>query len=151
MANRNLFTDPVTAFVYAWPTNHSTEEAVTKSRQMGDGAPTSNIGLVPQQGADSPVVLQWKGKMFLDAEVTEIMHFWHLCNKQTILATDFTGSQYELIITDFSPQRVPCVRNPRCPDPANPNCFYTWSYTITLRIIRAFSGIWAAFDPQSTS
>lgn len=148
--NRNLFTDPILGTIYSWPTNHTTEEPVHKTRQMGDGAPTSNVGLNPQQGADGPIVFIWKGKMFLDAEVAAIMHWWHLCSTQTILATDFTGAQYELIITDFDPQRVPCVANPRIRD-GSPNTYYTWDYTMTMRIIRAYSGIWAVFDPLSTS
>ena len=143
--NRNVFTNPKTGAVYDWPVNHSTEEAIVVTRQMGDGANTDNIGLVPQQGAATPLILKWKGTFFTDAEVIETMAWWKLCETQTINATDFSGSQYELIITDFEPQRVPCVRNPRVS--SGTNAFYTWQYTITFRILKAFSGIWTSFTP----
>lgn len=134
----NIFANPKTGQTYRWPVNHETAEPITKSRQMADGAPTSNIGLIPQQGAATPLILQWKGKIFDPAQHDAFIQWWQLCEEQTIYLTDFKGNQYEVLITDFSPQEIACARNPRFPD-----LRYYYEYTFIFRVVRVISGPWA--------
>jgi hypothetical protein len=135
----NVFTNPANGATYTWPINHSEEEAVTKSRQMSDGASTDNIGLIPQQGAPTPMILSWKGSILTKAQLDAIISWYELCETQTIYVQDFSGARYEVLITDFDPQRVAVARNPR--DPANAPLWY-WTYTLTMRVLKVLSGDW---------
>jgi hypothetical protein len=136
----NIFTDPAgVKSSYTWPLNHNEEEAVNKSRQMSDGASTDNIGLIPQQGAPTPMILSWKGSILTKAQLDAMLSWWELCESQTIYVQDFAGARYEVLITDFDPQRVAVSRNPR--DPANAPTWY-WTYTLTMRVLKVLSGDW---------
>lgn len=135
----NQFIDPAgVKATYAWTINHSEEEAVTRSRQVGDGAPSSDIGLLPQQGVSYPLVFQWKGSLFTQAD-KDIMDSWYgLCEDQSIFLKDFDDNQYEVLITDWVPQRVPVAWNHRGQIP------WYWTYTIIIRVLTVMSGDWSA-------
>jgi hypothetical protein len=136
----NQFVDPANRLApFVWPINHNEEQAVNKSRQMSDGASTDNVGLIPQQGAPTPMVLQWKGSILTKAHLDAMLQWWELCETQTIYVQDFSSAIYEVLITDFDPQRVAVVRNPR--DPANAPTWY-WTYTLTMRVLQVLSGDW---------
>lgn len=135
----NYFIDPASvAPVYAWYINHSEEEEVQNSRQMADGAPTSDIGLMPQQGAAYPLVFQWKGTIFRQVDKDAMDGWYALCQNQSIYLVDFTGSSYEVIITDWNVQRVPVGNNKR-----GGNIPWLWKYTIIIRILNVISGDWS--------
>jgi hypothetical protein len=138
----NVFRDPATGVTYNWAVNHTEESSIAKSRQMADGGATDNIGLVPQQGAATPLILTWKGTFFDPEQLTEFLHFWELCEDHSIYLTDFAGDLYEVLITDFSPQRVAANRNPKFPD-----LTWVWTYDITMRVLTAFSGPWVGVSP----
>ena len=104
---------------------------------MVDGAQTDNIGLIPQQGSATPLILQWTGSFFDPAQLSAFLAWWQLCESQSVYLTDFSGDEYEVLITDFVPQRKIAMRNPRFPD-----LTWTWDYTITFRVLRAISGPW---------
>lgn len=134
----NIFRDPKGVRPqYAWQINHSEEQPVSKSRQMGDGAPTSNVGLIPQQGPATPIIFQWKGTIFDIGQLTEMLAWWQLCETQSIYLIDFSGAEYEVIIEDFAQNRKGVARNPR--DVTRP---WIWEYTINMRILHVYSGEW---------
>lgn len=138
----NHWINPKTNASYAWPVNHREEDPVGKSRQMGDGAPTSNIGMIPQQGAATPLIKTLKGRFFDDAQNAANLIYWELCEDHSIYFQDFNGDLYEVIITDYAPTRVAVARNPKFPE-----LTYVWDYTITMRVLTAFSGPWAGVSP----
>jgi hypothetical protein len=134
----NVFTDPAGVLAaYPWPINHLTESQVTKSRQMADGAPTSDIGLIPQQGPPSPLIFEWSGTILDEAQHRQFLIWWVLCEVHSIFLTDFAGSIYEVLITDYLPTREAVARNPRFP-----NQLWIYKYSMTLRILTVFSGPW---------
>lgn len=138
----NFFVDPSGGFPpYAWYINHSEEEEVQNSRQMGSGAPTSDIGLIPQQGERYPLVFQWKGTLFRQVDKNEMDFWYELCQVHSIYLIDFSGSSYEIIITDWNVQRVPVSVNKRGGVP------WLWKYSITMRILNVLSGDWSFLGP----
>jgi hypothetical protein len=140
----NIFTNPVNNATYSWPINHNEENEFGKSRQMGDGAPTSSMGLIPQQGASTPMVLEWKGVILTKAHLLQMIFWYQLCESQTIYVSDAAGNKYEVLITDFTEQKKPAAFNPR--DPTNAP-YWTWDYTLTMRVVRVISGEWAGVTP----
>lgn len=134
----NIFTDPAGVKAqYTWTINQSEEEEVQRSRQMGDGAPTQDIGLMPQQGANYPLVFQWKGTIFTQADKDAMDSWYALCDSQSIYLTDFDGNEYEVLITDWGAQRVAVAWNRRGQIP------WLWKYTITIRVLNVLSGDWS--------
>lgn len=140
----NYFIDPKTGHQYQWPLNHSSEEAVGKSRQMSDGAATDNIGLIPQQGSASPLILNWKGRILTYAQLTAMLGWWELCEAQSVYVQSYSGSRYEVIITDFQPQVVAVAQNRH--DPVNAPT-WVWDYTLTMRVLRSLRGEWVGVTP----
>lgn len=134
----NIFQDPAGVKAeYVWTLNHTEEEEAQNSRQMADGAATNNIGLIPQEGAPYPLVFQWKGSLFTQSDKDEMDSWFALCAAQSIYLTDFSGSSYEVLITDWDVQRVPGF-NRRGGLP------WFWKYTITFRILTVRSGDWSS-------
>lgn len=140
----NRFTNPQTNAFYDWPINHNEEGDIGKSRQMGDGAATNDIGLIPQQGAPTPLILVWKGTILKRAQLVAMVGWYQLCDSQSIYVSDPAGNSYEVLITDFTAQRKPTIRNPQ--DQANAPTWY-WTYTITMRVLRVLAGEWAGVGP----
>jgi hypothetical protein len=139
----NQFVDPAGRVpTYVWPINHNEESQITKSRQMVDGAPTSNIGLIPQEGSPAPLIFEWKGTILVEAQLTAMLQWWALCETQTIHVVDFAGDAYEVLITDFLPIRVALGANPR-----QANMPWKWTYTLTMRVLTVFSGPWQVVAP----
>lgn len=142
MRSPNQWLDPAHGTFYQWPVNHNEEQPIGKSRQMADGAPTSNIGLIPQQGAATPLIRTLKGNMFDDAQHAANLHYWQLCEGQSIYFVEFNADTYEVIITDYEANKKRVARNPRFPAKT-----YIWEYTVTMRVLRALSGPWAGVTP----
>lgn len=141
---RNIFTDPATAKTYSWQINHSEEQEFGKRRNVSHGALTNGTGLVRQQSDDSPLILQLKGTIFHLVQFEEMIAWWKLCEKQTINFKDFSGDEYEVIITEFLPVRERTVKNPR--DYANVP-YWFWKYDITMEVVRIISGTWQGVSP----
>lgn len=137
MRTPNVFINPVNGNTYEWPLNHNEESQVTKSRQMSDGAATDNIGLIPQQGAPSPLIFEWKGTILDPNQFNAMIAWWKLCENQTIWLSDFAGDTYEVLITDFLPIRTAVANNLRAPGKP-----WIWTYTLTFRVLTVFSGPW---------
>lgn len=137
----NVFTDPTNAETYAWPINHLTEESAGRSRPITRGAPTgSNVGLNRQQGDPSPATLRFTGTMLTKAQHDETIRWWAKCDTHTIYFKDFSGAEYEVLITNFDPKRRAVARNHK--DLANAPT-WVYDYTIEMEVLRAISGPWA--------
>jgi hypothetical protein len=141
---RNRFTNPKTAAVYDWAVNHSEEQEFGKRRNIDHGALTNGTGLVRQQSDDTPLVLHLKGTIFHKAQFEQMIAWWKLCETQTIYFKDFSGDEYEVIITEFLPVRERTIKNPR--DYANAP-YWFWKYDIAMEVIAIRSGTWAGVSP----
>lgn len=144
---RNHFIDPKSGFDYSWDTNHTTEESPGKSRTInhaGSTSRTTNTGLVKQQGDDGPLLIKLKGTMFKLTQVEYTIGFWQLCNSQTIYYKDFSGSEYEVIITSFVPVKKGVAKNPR--DKVNAP-LWIWEYSIDMEVVKVLSGEWVTVTP----
>ena len=141
---RDKFTDPATGNSYEFATGHAEEEAIGKARAISLSANTGNTGLVKQQGDTTPLVLKYKGTIRHKHQLEEFWKWYELCETQTIHFTDFAGEEYEVIITNFLPQRIPVVHNPA--DPVNAP-LWLWKYEISLEVITVISGILANVTP----
>jgi len=137
----NIFHDPAgRRSDYHWTINHSDETEVPRSYQMGNGAPTGNIGLLPQQGQPLPIVFQWKGTALTQEQVTELQQWFTLCGggipgapAQSIYLTDFMGEEFEVLITDLGITRKGVAWNRRGGVPL------IWEYTISMRVLSIIS------------
>lgn len=136
----NRFTNPVTGGFYDWILNHNEEEASGLERTIEHTAPTDGIGLIRQQGEEGPMVLQYRGSILQESQISTFRAWYNLCRSQTIYFRDFNGDEYEVLITSFKPQRKRVVRNPR--DPVNAP-MHTWTYEMSMEVLRVISGPWA--------
>lgn len=141
---RNRFTNPKNAATYDWQVNHSEEEEFGKRRSISHGALTGGTGLVRQQADDQPLVLQLKGVIFHKAQLEQMIDWFALCETQTIYFKDFSGDEYEVIITEFLPVREKTVKNPR--DFANAPLWF-WRYDIAMEVIAIRAGTWVGVTP----
>lgn len=136
----NVFIDPTDYTFYPWPINHSTEEAMGRSRQMGDGAPTANNGeLLPQSGASKPLVLSWKGRILTASQRDAMTQWWSICDQRTIFILTFRDELYEVLITDLTTTVVGVARNRADMVNARLN---VWDYTLTMRVLAALTPPW---------
>jgi hypothetical protein len=134
----NTFLDPAgVREAYQWPLNHEEEEQVQNSRQMGSGAPTNDISLIPQQGAKFPLIFQWKGKLFTQHDKDEMDAWYRTCDAHSIFLSDAAANVYEVLITDWDAQRKTGY-NPR----GNGLPFF-WEYTITFHVLTVIDGDWS--------
>ncbi len=109
---------------------------------MADGAPTSNIGLIPQQGAATPLIFTIKGRFFDDNQHAQNLAFWELCEGQSIYWQKFNGDKYEVMITDYEANQIRASRNPKFPDKS-----YIWEFTLTMRVLTALTGPYVGVVP----
>ncbi len=141
---RDSFIDPKTAFTYEWHIGHESEAAVGKKRAVTHSANTANTGLVRQQGDVQPLILKYEGKILHLKQYEEMFRFYELCETQTIIYRDYMGEEYEVLITEFSPQRLATVKNPK--DFANAPRHY-WKYTIEMEVVRVIKGALEGLSP----
>lgn len=138
MRTSNIFIDPAGIRAsYPWPLNHTVEEKGGKARSVTNTAPTGVVGLVREVNSSGPITMTWKGKIFTVAQLTEMWHWWQLCETQTIFIQDFAGEKYEVMIEEFDPVRVAVARNLH--DPANAPT-WMWEYTITFSVLGILAG-----------
>jgi len=140
----NKFINPATGAVYTWPINHREEEEAGPRTNLNDGAPTSGLGLMPQQGADDPLVLRYRGTILTKAQLDTMLDWKALCDTQTIYFEDFAGEKFEVTITAFTYARVAVAHNPR--DPTNAR-LWKWTYTIEMRVLRSLAGVLVGVVP----
>lgn len=140
---RNTFYAPNSGETYVWPVNHSDESAFGKTRNITNGAPTGLTGLIPQQAADSPMVLELTGTIFHAAQHAAMIRWFAISEHQTIYFYDFAGGAYEVVITEFEPVRKRTLRNPR--DPSIP--LHYWTYTLRMQVVNFLAGPWVGVTP----
>lgn len=142
---RNRFDDPAgNVASYDWQVNHSEEGDVGREPNIENGAPTSNVGMIVQEGADNPLVLRVRGTILHAAQHEEFLVWRRLSRAQTIYFTDFAGDSYEVIITRYVSTRHRTIRNPR--DQANMP-FYFRRYEMDMQVVRVIAGAWAGELP----
>lgn len=136
----NEFIDPKTAEVYPWPVNHESESEANLARSISTAANTAGTQLVRQQGVGGPLTFQLTGAIFLKSQLEKFIHFYNLCESQTIYFKKYSGDEFEVQITDFKPVEVKTIHNPK--DSTNAPLWY-WRYTMTLEVITVRSGVFA--------
>ena len=115
---------------YEFQVNHSEEEAIDQSRNLTRQAVTTGPKFVLQQGESSPRTLRYLGTILLPAQLNAMQAYFLACDTRTIFFRDVSGSEYEVLITRFSPQRKPTLRNPR-----SLSLLWFWNYTLEMEVI----------------
>lgn len=140
-ASRNKFIDPAgNRTTYNWQINHDEEDDFGKTRNVDHGANTANTGLVKQQADDGPMVIRVRGTILHAAQIEEMIQWFKLSGTQTIYFEDFTGDQFEVLVTSFKPTRQKTIKNPR--DFTNAP-YWIWKYELEMEVIAFRTGnIW---------
>lgn len=147
MSARNMFIDPSGGrATYSWTINHKPDGEATfgKERTVQRTAPTKGHGLIRQQQDDGPLVLQLQGTALTKEQHQQFIAWWIVCESRTIVFQDFTGDQYEVLITSYMPKRTGVARNPR--DPTNAPT-WQYDYEIVMDVVTVISGVWAGVAP----
>lgn len=134
---RCRLTNPATGSFYDFHVNPDQEDPMGKTRNISRTAPTGNVGLVRQQGDESPMVIGIHGKIMHRVQWTELWNAYRLCETQTIHYRDWDGNEYEVQITSFTPTRVRKLSYSGR-DPSLPYHYYT--YDMTMEVLRFISG-----------
>lgn len=141
---RDTFIDPNTGDEYEFQIGHETEAPVGKKRAISHSANSGNTGLVRQQGDVAPLILKLEGKILHLNQYEQMWHYYQLCETRTIYYRDYMGEEYEVMITEFSPQRTATVKNPK--DFANAPRHY-WKYTIEMEVVAVRAGALLGLSP----
>lgn len=141
---RDTFIDPKTGDEYEWQIGHETEAPTGKKRGITHSANSANTGLVRQQGDVQPLILKYEGKILHLNQYEKFWQFYELCETQTVYFRDYMGEEYEVMITEFDPQRQATVKNPK--DFANAPRHY-WKYTIEMEIVAVRAGALVGLSP----
>jgi hypothetical protein len=145
MRTPNTFIDPVTGETWDWPINHN-DETGTAAKGGGMGglernytisAPTSLGIAIRQQAANDPMSLSWKGSALTRARHQKFLYWFDKCASHSIIVRDFSGDEFEVVITAYIPQRKPAAINRN--DMANAPLWY-YDYQIDMDVITAISG-----------
>lgn len=131
------FTNPATGTFYDFQVNPDQEDPMGKTRKVSRTAPTGNVGLVRQQGDESPMVIGIHGKILHRLQWQAFWATYRLCQTQTVNYRDWDGNVYEVQITAFNPVRVRKLSFSGR-DPSLPHHYYT--YDMTLEVYRFISG-----------
>lgn len=94
---------------YEWEIGHESEDPEENTINLERTAVTSGVGFVRQQGAPSPTVRKYHGWASL-TQIEIMREFFNACAgrgtvSRTIFYTDIDGSEHEVMITSFAPQR----------------------------------------------
>lgn len=143
---RDRFFNPLTNVTYSWQRNHEEEDEAGKQRNITHTSNTGNVGLVRQQGEESPMVMTWRGKIFHRSQLIQFWDWFRLCKTQTIHLIDFDNQGYEVQIVDFRPRRRSKL-SAASPDPSMPMHYY--EYAIAFEVYDFLTGdlVTAGVDP----
>lgn len=111
--------------------NHAEEQPRDQSRNITRGAVTTGPKFVIQQGEGSPKVLSYAGTILTRAQLEAMQAYYDACDTRTVFFRDVDGTEYEVLITRFAPQRQRTLRNPR-----EPSLLWYWTYTLEMEVIR---------------
>jgi hypothetical protein len=95
--------------LYEWDISHETEEPQEKTENFERTALTSGVGFVRQQGAPQPTVYKLHG-WATKTQIEKMEAFYNACAgigtpARTIFWQDISGTLFEVLITQFAPQR----------------------------------------------
>lgn len=136
----NSFVDPKGIVAqYFWPINHNDMDPSGRQRTITATAPSAGFGLVRQQGVDQPMSLNLKGDILHEAQRIAFIQWWALCDQQSVYFYEFSGEQYEVMITNFAETKMPLARN--LADPTIP--FHMYNYSLDMDVLNILSGPWA--------
>lgn len=137
MSQRNRFTDAATGSFYDWHVNHHSEQAFGRDRTIDHTANTQNVGLVRQQGAKTPFVMNLGGTILHKAQHQAMWAYFELCEFRSIHFRDAMLDEYEVLITKFQPVRKPTAFNHN--DPSIP--YHYWTYEgLEMEVLSFVSG-----------
>lgn len=115
---------------YEFEINHAEEDAEERSINVERTAPTSGMGFVRQQGEPSPRVLRYQGSILTTAQYEAMGAYVAACKTRTIFFRDVDGTEYEVLVTNFAPQRKRVAWNSR-----EPNLLWKWDYRLEMEVI----------------
>lgn len=115
---------------YVFEIGHHEEDPDGRARTVTRTAPTSGVGFVRQQGADSPRVLSLKGSILTQDQYDKMSDYYDACRIRTVFYRDYTDVESAVLITRFESQRIPVARNPR-----DPSIMHKWTYTLVMEVI----------------
>lgn len=116
---------------YQFAINHYTEDGLDFSRSVERTAVTTGPAFVLQQGEVTKGTFRYSGTILQQAQFDAMKAYFDACQNRTVFFADFTGTEYEVLITRFNPKRVACAHNPQ--DPSIPFHYYT--YDLEMEII----------------
>lgn len=134
----NRLIDPATGEIWDWPINHH-DESGSKGlvRNFTVSAPTSLNIRIRQQASNTPMATSWKGTALTRAQHQKFIHWWLKCEHNSLILRDFSGDQYEVMITSYVPTRRATAQNRN--DMANAPT-WVYDYQIDFDIINVISG-----------
>lgn len=143
---RDRFFNPLTGITYSWQRNHEEEDESGKQRAITHTANTGNVGLVRQQGEESPWIITWRGKIFHRSQFIQFWDWFRLCKIQTIHLIDFDDQGWEVQIIDLRMKRTRKL-TAASPDATMRTHYY--EYTIVFEVYDFLSGdlVTAGVDP----
>jgi hypothetical protein len=115
---------------YQFAVNHSEEQGRDFNRSIERTAVTTGPKFVLQQGESAAGVLSFTGTFFTQAQHDAIKAYYDACANRTVFFTDFTGTEYEVVVTRFNPVRHRTIRNPR-----DLSLLHYWTYTLEMEVI----------------
>lgn len=115
---------------YQFEVNHSEEEAPEQARTIDHQAVTTGPAFVIQQGESNPPTLKYSGTIFQPAQLAAMQSYYDACNSRTVFFRDYTGVEYEVIVTRFDVVRKRTLRNPR-----DTSLLHYWTYTLEMEVI----------------
>lgn len=136
----NRFYDASDDAEYLWPINHLQEEEGGTTTSVARSAPTSGIGVVRQQGEETPLKFTFQGTILDPAQHEAFVEWRERCRTHTVQFRDFAGEEYEVLITSYRPRREWVAHNPRGGTTARN---HIWRYTLEMDVIQVLSGAWA--------
>lgn len=138
MVVHNKFTDPAPVGArpeYTWPINHDTEGEQGRERSIDTSQNVAGTRTIQTQGDLTPMVKDFRGSALVDAQIAEMLAWQALCESRTIILTDFSGAQYEGLISSFKYARQRVAANSR--QPGSP---WKWTYTLQFTVVRVLAG-----------
>lgn len=115
---------------YDFDINHREEQGTGLNRNVTRTAPTSGVGFVRQQGAGNPAIFRFSGTILKQAHYAAIRAYYDACESRTVFFKDYTGTEYEVLITGFDTTRVAVAKNPR-----EPGLMHIWKYTLEMEVV----------------
>lgn len=115
---------------YSFDIGHHEEDPDDQRRNITRTARTDGVGFVRQQSDKSPQTFKFAGTIMKAEQKTAMQGYFDACDNRTVFFRDYTGTEYEVLITVFSCTRVPVLRNMR-----DPSIMHIWKYNLEMEVI----------------